>query len=329
MLSFLSIQKFLVIDRLEIDFDNSLNIITGETGAGKTIIIDALKVLLGERINKDYFRDHNKPVIIEACFSDVDKIPLDLKEIFGIESEVYIRREINYNGRNKILINNRYAALKDVKDITEGLIEISGQYENQKLLDKEYHLQYLDGLIDKNYLDNYKNRFEKYLKINKEYNKLLEEKDLFEKNREFLLFQKNELESANINIDEDLHIDEKIKRLTNIEQIKKEILTSLDCLKYGEINLSTLTSLTLKSIGNLKELFTELKEYTDILYEWNISCNELSNTLEKILSKIDTDVTSLDRLVERKFLLEQLKRKYKRELNELLELKKETTNVLA
>jgi DNA repair protein RecN (Recombination protein N) len=329
MLSFLSIQNFLVIDRLEIDFDNSLNIITGETGAGKTIIIDALKVLLGERINKDYFRDHNKPVIIEACFSDVDKIPLDLKEIFGIESEVYIRREINYNGRNKILINNRYAALKDVKDITEGLIEISGQYENQKLLDKEYHLQYLDGLIDKNYLDNYKNRFEKYLKINKEYNKLLEEKDLFEKNREFLLFQKNELESANINIDEDLHIDEKIKRLTNIEQIKKEILTSLDCLKYGEINLSTLTSLTLKSIGNLKELFTELKEYTDILYEWNISCNELSNTLEKILSKIDTDVTSLDRLVERKFLLEQLKRKYKRELNELLELKKETTNVLA
>ena len=156
----------------------------------------------------------------------------------------------------------------------------------------------------------------------------MEEKDLFEKNREFLLFQKNELESANIDIDEDLRIDEKIKRLTNIEQIKKEILTSLGCLKYGEVNISSLTGLTLKAIENLKDLFSELKEHADKLYEWGISCDELSNILERILSKIDSGEANLDKLVERKYLLEQLMRKYKRNINGLLELKNEITNAL-
>lgn len=328
MIRFISIQNFLVIDRLELEFDGFLNIITGETGTGKTIIIDALKVLLGERINKDYFRDYNRPIIIEACFSDVDNISSEFKEIFDIESEVYVRREINYNGRNKIFINNRYATLKDIKDLTEKLVEISGQYENQKLLNKKYHLQYLDSLIDKNYLDDYKNIFDRYTNINREYNQLIKEKKLFEENKEFLLFQKSELESANINIDEDLYIDEKIKKLTNIEQIKKEILTSLDCLKYGEVNISSLIGLTLKAIENLKDLFSELKEYSDVLYEWSITCNELSNNLEKILSKIDTDEASLDKLVERKYMLEQLMKKYKRNINGLLELKNEINNSL-
>lgn len=327
MLTTLSIQNFLVIDNLEIDFDETLNIITGETGTGKTIIIDALKLLLGERIDRDYFRDINKAIIIEALFSKVRSImPKEFCKIFNIENEVYLRREITYNGRNKIYINNRFATLKDLKTLSKNLIEISGQYENQKLLKKEYHLLYLDGLVDKKYLEKYKNCYDKFISIDKKYAQLIDEKKIFEKNRDYLLFQKNELESANIDLTEDILLDGKIRKLTNIEEIKKEIVALLDHLKYGEVNINSLTSLSLKKLENLKAVYEDLNEYYDDLYDLFISCDEVSKKLEKILNEIDTEQTNIDELVQRKFLLEQLKRKYNRDIKGLISLKEELSN---
>ena len=327
MLTTLSIQNFLVIDNLEIDFDETLNIITGETGTGKTIIIDALKLLLGERIDRDYFRDINKAIIIEALFSKVRSImPKEFCKIFNIENEVYLRREITYNGRNKIYINNRFATLKDLKTLSKNLIEISGQYENQKLLKKEYHLLYLDGLVDKKYLEKYKNCYDKFISIDKKYAQLIDEKKIFEKNRDYLLFQKNELESANIDLTEDILLDGKIRKLTNIEEIKKEIVALLDHLKYGEVNINSLTSLSLKKLENLKAVYEDLNEYYDDLYDLFISCDEVSKKLEKILNEIDTEQTNVDELVQRKFLLEQLKRKYNRDIKGLISLKEELSN---
>lgn len=329
MLTTLSIHNFLVIDNLEIDFDEALNIITGETGTGKTIIIDALKLLLGDRVDRGFFRDTNKTIIIEALFSKIRNLmPKEFCEIFNIEGEVYIRREITYNGRNKIYINNRFATLKDLKTLSKNLIEISGQYENQKLLDKEYHLLYLDGLVDKSYLEKYKNCYDKFVSINKKYAQLIDEKRIFEKNRDYLLFQKNELESANINLTEDIMLDEKIRKLTNIEEIKKEIVALLDYLKYGEININSLTSLSLKKLENLKALYDDLNEYYDRLYDLFLSCDEVSKKLEKILNEIDIEQTNIDELVQRKFLLEQLKRKYKRDIKGLISLREELSNSL-
>ena len=328
MLSSLSIQNFLVIDRIEIEFDGSLNIITGETGAGKTIIIEALKLLLGERLSKDYFRD-NKEVIIEACFTNIkETLTKELCEVFSIDDDVYIRREISSNGKNKIFINNRRAMLKDIKNISNNLIEFSGQYENQRLLNKAYHLQYLDELIDKSYLEEYKSKYDKYINISKKYNQLLEEKKLFEKNREYLMYQKNELECANINIDEDIHLDEKIRRLNSLEKTKKEIISTLDCLKYGDANISTLSGLVLKELENLKIIYDELNEYYDKFYDLSMSCSEIALMLEKILNKADIEQFNLDELVQRKFLLEQLKRKYNRDLKGLVELKEGISNSL-
>ena len=329
MLTTLSIHNFLVIDNLEIDFDEALNIITGETGTGKTIIIDALKLLLGDRVDRGFFRDTNKTIIIEALFSKIRNLmPKEFCEIFNIEGEVYIRREITYNGRNKIYINNRFATLKDLKTLSKNLIEISGQYENQKLLDKEYHLLYLDGLVDKSYLEKYKNCYDKFVSINKKYAQLIDEKRIFEKNRDYLLFQKNELESANINLTEDIMLDEKIRKLTNIEEIKKEIVALLDYLKFGEININSLTSLSLKKLENLKALYDDLNEYYDRLYDLFLSCDEVSKKLEKILNEIDIEQTNIDELVQRKFLLEQLKRKYKRDIKGLISLREELSNSL-
>jgi DNA repair protein RecN (Recombination protein N) len=329
VLTTLSIHNFLVIDNLEIDFDEALNIITGETGTGKTIIIDALKLLLGDRVDRGFFRDTNKTIIIEALFSKIRNLmPKEFCEIFNIESEVYIRREITYNGRNKIYINNRFATLKDLKTLSKNLIEISGQYENQKLLDKEYHLLYLDGLVDKSYLEKYKNCYDKFVSINKKYAQLIDEKRIFEKNRDYLLFQKNELESANINLTEDIMLDEKIRKLTNIEEIKKEIVALLDYLKFGEININSLTSLSLKKLENLKAIYNDLNEYYDKIYDLFLSCDEVSKKLEKILNEIDIEQTNIDELVQRKFLLEQLKRKYKRDIKGLISLREELSNSL-
>lgn len=329
MLTTLSIHNFLVIDNLEIDFDEALNIITGETGTGKTIIIDALKLLLGDRVDRGFFRDTNKTIIIEALFSKIRNLmPKEFCEIFNIEGEVYIRREITYNGRNKIYINNRFATLKDLKTLSKNLIEISGQYENQKLLDKEYHLLYLDGLVDKSYLEKYKNCYDKFVSINKKYAQLIDEKRIFEKNRDYLLFQKNELESANINLTEDIMLDEKIRKLTNIEEIKKEIVSLLDYLKYGEININSLTSLSLKKLENLKAIYNDLNEYYDKIYDLFLSCDEVSKKLEKMLNEIDIEQTNIDELVQRKFLLEQLKRKYKRDIKGLISLREELSNSL-
>jgi len=116
---------------------------------------------LGERLNKDYFRNNND-VILEARFTNIKgAIPGELCDIFNIDDDVYIRREISSNGKNKMFINNRYAMLKDIKSIANNLVEFSGQYENQRLLNKAYHLEYLDAFIDKSYLLEYKRTYEK------------------------------------------------------------------------------------------------------------------------------------------------------------------------
>jgi DNA repair protein RecN (Recombination protein N) len=323
MLQFVSIQNFLVIERLEIEFDDKLNIITGETGSGKSIIIDALKSLFGDRVYKDCFRDSEKPIIIEAYFTNVDKISPVLKETFDIEGDLIIRREINYNSKNRIFINNRYATINDVREITRDLIEIAGQYENQKLLNKNYHIQYIDSMLDANYVKNYEKIYDKYLAVNAEYLQLKKEKDLFEKERDLLLFQKNELESANLKIDEDITIDDKIRKLSNREQLKRDILTSLDGLKYGDKNITLLTGLVLKSIEKLKGTFNELSKDYELLVEWSIFCSELSDKLEKILNGIDNYDENLDQLLERKYFLGQLCNKYKKNIKALIEFQKE------
>ncbi|MGM0409316.1 MAG: AAA family ATPase, partial [Bacillota bacterium] len=209
MLLDLRVKNFALIEKLEINFEKGLNVLTGETGAGKSIIIGALDMLLGARASRDIIRSGCEKTYIEAVY-EPEKISLinEKLEELGIESEkniLLLSREIKRNGRNRSRINGQLATLTMVRKISSFLVDIHGQHEHQSLLDVKLHLDFLDDFIEKE-ISSLKDKVEnKYSKI-KEIEKKLEELEIDEgkKARELdlLEFQINEIEEAGLEIGE-------------------------------------------------------------------------------------------------------------------------------
>ncbi|MDY6821500.1 MAG: hypothetical protein SVN78_07765 [Deferribacterota bacterium] len=333
MLDFLSIKNFAVIDSIELAFGKSINIITGETGAGKTIIVEALKALLGSRITRDDYKDINKPIVIEGIFSNVDKlINENIKEVFSIDDYLIIRREAFYNSKNKIYINNRFATLKDVKNTAQNIIEISTQFENQRLTDKKYHLSYIDSFIQKEYLNNYIEKFKEYNNLKNNLNRLLKEKKINEEKKSLLLFKKKELSNAKLNLDEDLYLDNKIKYLSNIEKLTDSLTSAINYLNQGDINLNYLLNKLIRELEYIKEFYSDIDIYFKKIEELGSYFDELSKELEEKLGYNETSkISDLNRLVERKFYLDSLMNKYKTDLKGLVllmnEIEEELQNI--
>ena len=150
MLSFLKIKNIALIDELEINFENGLNVITGETGAGKSIIIDSLNFVIGGKINKGIFRSGSTFVSVEAIFSNVNEEVKTILADFDIEcdDEVLIKRKQTIEGKNEIRVNGSTVTVTMLKNITSKLVDIHGQHEHQAILQDKYHLQMLDNLLE-------------------------------------------------------------------------------------------------------------------------------------------------------------------------------------
>ncbi|MBZ4644465.1 MAG: repair protein RecN, partial [Deferribacteraceae bacterium] len=168
MLKILSVKNFGVIEDVYIEFDNGLNIITGETGAGKSVLIGALKLLMGERFNKSLTRNTEESVKVEAVFEDnFDFLTEEIREEFDIDSEIIVKRTIDPTGKNKIMINGNLATVQQLKDIISEIVDIHGQHENQKLLNPKNHMKYIDKYIKSGNLISYRENYFEYLKIKK------------------------------------------------------------------------------------------------------------------------------------------------------------------
>ena len=200
MISTLHIRNIGIIEDLSIDLNKGLNVLTGETGAGKTLIIDSLQIISGGRFSKDMIRKGETNSFVELCMYEPENEN-------SIDGNIIISREIQSNGKNMCKINGRMVTVNELKEFMSKFIEIHGQNDNQNLLDSKQHLQYLDGFIGNKFI----NEKEEYKKLYNRYNEVKQElKENYGDDKErqrkldLLKYQVNEIDEANLKIDEEI-----------------------------------------------------------------------------------------------------------------------------
>lgn len=222
MISTLHIKNIGIIEDLSIDLNKGLNVLTGETGAGKTLIIDSLQIISGGRFSKEMIRKGESNSFVELCMYDPT---CDKAE----DGNIIVSREINLNGKNMCKINGRMVTVNELREFMQEFIEIHGQNDNQNLLDNKKHLGYLDGFAGeniKNIKEQYRAYYEEYNQVKKELKDNLGDEKEKQRKLDLLQYQINEIEEAKLRQNEDEELEEKRKIMLNSEKITENLRTS-------------------------------------------------------------------------------------------------------
>ncbi|TFZ39760.1 DNA repair protein RecN [Soehngenia longivitae] len=326
MLRKLHIKNFAIIDNLTIDFDNGFNVLTGETGSGKSIIIEALGVVLGGRSNKEMIKTGSDSAYVEALFY-VDSYIKNKLDEFGIEYDelLVISREI-YAGQPSIArVNNKTVTNNVLNAITSNLIDIFGQHEHQSLLDEKNHIQILDSFLfdeSKSLLLEINQLYDEYLAIREKKKDM--EIDSIQRERELDLikYQIDEINSASLTSDDE-NIEYEYKKINNLEEIFKYGNKALDYIKgdYLEQNALDMIDKSLSQLKDLLKLDDVFQIYYDELQNYRFEISELSLKINNYLSSLYYDEERLLFLRERLDTINSLKKKYGNSINEILSYK--------
>ena len=321
MLLTLNVKNFAIIDNIQIDFENGFTVLTGETGAGKSLVIDAISLLFGERASNDLIRYGEQKAIIEGTFSNYDdKIKLFLNE-FDIDYDendcLFIKRELYANGKSVCKINNQTVTLNQLKQISEYIGDIHSQLETFGLINPKNYLSFIKNEVIDNTLPLYIESLSNYKKKLNEL-KLLENKIIEDtQKQDYLIYQINELEKASLSIDEENLLQNELKVLSNSENVKnllvsfKEIYNESDALDkiYESISL-------VEKLSNIDERFKSFKSIIEESY-YNleaIASDKLLNT-----NFYDFDENRFNEINDRLGVYSDLRRKYKKSTKELIE----------
>lgn len=329
MLDTLTIENFAIIDQLTIDFTEGMTVLSGETGAGKSIIIDALGILCGGRGSSDYIRQDSDKLMIEGLFSFEQAVPALKVALasFGIEADLMkenliIRREININGKNTIRINGQLANVTLLKTIGSFLVDIHGQNEHQDLLDKSKHLEMLDNYAGHKIYsikEKYTVAYNHYQAMRNDWMDA-NQNDTEQKQRlGFLEFQISEIEAANIVEDEDTELEAISQKLQNAQTIAENI-ASINVL-FSEADDSLLVQMH-RIIDALEEIKAYDESYPTILESLESIRFELEEYAHQLASSnnlLDSDNQSLNEVESRLAELSQLKRKYAMSISEIMD----------
>jgi DNA repair protein RecN (Recombination protein N) len=329
MLVQLEIQNVALIDKISIELGAGLNILTGETGAGKSIIIDSINAILGNRVSKDIIRTGSDKALIEAVFlTDKDKAK-DILNDMGMEPEedgtIILSREISQSGRNTCRVNGKMAAASFLKAIGERLIDIHGQQDNQSLLKTENHIELLDSFGG-----------EKIQTIKKEYLSLLEQyketKTLLkalagdpgerERKTDLLRYQVNEIKGAKLVSGEEAGLNRQKMLLVNAEKISASLSAAYGLLSSGEaqgkpaLDIMNEALSHLNSVSRLEESYNEIsKRLQDLIYQ----LDDLAGDVRKYHDSVEYDPMLLQEIEERLDLIYKLKRKYGPDISDVLQ----------
>ena len=244
MISTLHIKNIGIIDEIMIDFSKGFNILTGETGAGKTLIIGALGIVAGGRFSKEMIRKGENHSFVEVSIY----LPNHPKAVDG---NIIISREIFDNGRNTCKINGRLVTVNELKEFMNNIINIHGQNDNQNLLNKENHIKYLDKFLGKEFLskkNEYTDLYNKYVDINRKLKENYGDEKEKQRKLDLLNYQVNEIKNANLKLKEDEELEEQRNLIVNAEKISKS-LNEADM----QINENALNSISI-AIKNLEKI---------------------------------------------------------------------------
>lgn len=324
MLKTLSIENIAVIEKAVIDFENGFNVLTGETGAGKSIVIDSLNAVLGERTSRDLIRNGESKAVVNAYFDDVSDSVLRVLSDYGIEcdGELYISRQLSSNGKSNCKINSMSVTASMLKEIGRKLVNIHGQHDSQQLLDPNLHYTFIDKLsTDDTYLYSYSNSFKEFMAVRRKLKALTKDDDDKESKLEILNFQIDEIEKANIKIGEKAELTEIKSKILNLEKIKSALSAVSEFCNGSDENggaISVLQSLKSKLVP-LCEIDSQLESVYKSVDEVSEKIENLSDVNENKLSDLSINEQDLNDIEERLDLLYNLSLKYGETEKEILE----------
>ncbi len=328
MLLHLTIKNFALIEELEFNLSNGLNILTGETGAGKSMIIDALDMLLGGRASNDYIRDGKKKAVIEASFLIKDNQAVkDALMDLGFETskdKMILTRELNRSANNKSRINGRIVTLDMTREISQYLIDIYGQHEHQSLLDSQNHLKLLDEYGEEKLGEIKKEVKNTYQRLKRKRNKLNNiEKNAEERKKriDLLEFQIDEIKAAELEVGENEELLSEKKRLNNAEKINETVAKGYTTIYESDMHQEAI----MDKLGEIKKEFSPIIDFDDELKEIQETLETLIYQIEDVamrmsdyVDKIEFNPQRLKEIGQRLDLINKLKRKYGNSIEEIL-----------
>jgi DNA repair protein RecN (Recombination protein N) len=333
MLKKLFIQNYALIDEIEIRFDRGLNILTGETGAGKSIILGALGLIMGKRADLKALYDPSKNCMVEAI---LDIAHYQLEKVLAeheveYEHELVIRRVILKSGKSRAFVNDLPVTLRTLEEITGHLIQMHQQFDNLDLVDPAYQLKMLDAQASNDdLLINYQRNYDQWMKEKKELNLLLDEKAGFERERDFIQFQYDELMQIDLEAALEDDIESTLELLSNAESIQQALQSSYYSLTEEEDSIVNRLNAMLKQLrqaGSGTHIIDDLSEKIELSVE---SLEDLSNQLYEHAEKIEYDPKRIEELQDTQNQINKLLLKHRLEnLQELIELRKELDKKLS
>jgi DNA repair protein RecN (Recombination protein N) len=319
MVTTLHIKNVGIIDDLSIDLNNGFNVLTGETGAGKTLIIGSLAILAGGRFSKEMIRNGEEFSYVEANFYCPNN------EV-AVDGNIIVSREIHLNGRNSCKINGRLITVNELKEFMSKIIDIHGQHDSQLILNPMQHIIYLDKFIGKELNESvceYIKKLEEYNKLKQELKNTYGEDQEKERRLDLLRYQYNEIEQAKLKQNEEEELQNKHKMMQNAEKLKDnlfEIDTNLN------ENAIIAISNSIRSLEKIQDCGKEYSEKLSILKNSYYDIQELARDLRYMREEVDFDENERNQIENRLDLIFSLKRKYGNTITEILEFRNKIEN---
>lgn len=317
MLRTLSIENIAVIEKAKIDFDGGLNVLTGETGAGKSIVVDSINAVLGERTSKELVRTGSDFAFVSAFFENINATVCCELEKLGYTPEddgsLLITRRISKDGRSSCRINGMPATVSVLHTLGKALVNIHGQHDSQSLLDPEQHYKFIDMLSgDSSVLSDYKAAFSRFLSVRRELKALTAAADSADKNTELLEYQIKELEEADIKIGEAQALNARKKVMDSAEEAAKAYSSALEAVNGDDENpgAESLLQSALESVVRFSELSPEIKKAAALLENAVDEIADAKSVIGGELSVLDFDPREREEIEERLDELFRLGKKY-------------------
>ncbi len=325
MLKRLSISNYALIDQIEILFDQGLTIITGETGAGKSIILGALSLILGERADSSSIRNKERKTVVEAVFDIKD---YNLKSFFQendidyYDDELIARREINPNGRSRAFVNDGVVGLATLKELMTRLVDIHSQHSNMLLSRPSFQLSILDNIAGHyDDLNSYSDIYNNYRDTERKLNELRDNYDRNRSEEDYLRFQLNQLQETNLKPGEDEELEQQQRRLANATSLKEDLWKVINILNGEEQSLLDQLQDVHHSLAVAEENLEEVAGMSERVANSLIDLKDIAQSISSIEENLNNDPAALQQVENRLNAIYSLERKHNvKTVNELLEL---------
>lgn len=336
MLEKLFIKNYLIIKEAELSFTKGLNILTGETGAGKSIILDALSLILGERADYSIIKNEKEKLVVEGLFNveGNKKIKKFLKDKKLVLDEVQnnsliLRRELHKKGFSRNFINDTPVSNADLQEFGNLIIDIHSQNQHQSLLRKDTHLEILDNfIVNKKVIEDFSYGYDNYKELTEKYLELVNKKESLLERKVFLEFQLKEINDVNPQPDEDTQLENELSKLENAEEISLALNTSLQKLYEGDNNIIAELSLTIRELKKICKYDSELEKLISEIESSYVSLKDISGTLSGYNESLNFDPLRIEQIRDRLGTISFLKKKYNTSIDELIEKGKKLTEEL-